>query len=101
METVMTSEETGFSASGDEAPVFEATHLTPLVAQLSQSITAANVVLREMESMQRREGRMRDTADSINARVRYFSYISVTVLLVVTYIQVTYLKRYFHKKKLL
>ena len=38
---------------------------------------------------------------SINARVRYFSYVSVAVLLVVTYIQVTYLKRYFRKKKLL
>jgi hypothetical protein len=101
METVMTSEEEGDTASGDEKAGFEVTHLTPLAEQLSESITAANSVLREMHSMERREGRMRLTADNINARVRYFSYISVTVLLVVTYIQVTYLKRYFHKKKLL
>jgi hypothetical protein len=101
IETVMVSEEVVSLDSGDEAPAFEVTHLTPLAEQLSDSINAAKVVLKEMHSMERREGRMRLTADNINARVRYFSYISVTVLLVVTYIQVTYLKRYFHKKKLL
>jgi len=76
-------------------------HLTPLEESLEQSITAANTVLREMTYMEKREQRMRKTAESINARVRWFSYLSVSVLLAVTYIQVTYLKRYFHKKKLM
>jgi len=76
-------------------------HLTPLEESLAQSIEAANTVLREMKYMEKREQRMRKTAESINARVRWFSYLSVSVLLAVTYIQVTYLKRYFHKKKLM
>ena len=92
----------GMVYSDDEtAPVFEGSHLTPLAEHLSESIDAANSVLNEMRYMEGRERRMRQTADSINARVRYFSYISVSVLLVVTYLQVTYLKRYFRKKKLL
>ena len=76
-------------------------HLTPLEESLDQSISAANSVLREMKYMEKREARMRKTADSINSRVRWFSYLSVSVLLTVTYIQVSYLKRYFHKKKLM
>jgi hypothetical protein len=76
-------------------------HLTPLEQSLQNSITAANTVLQEMKYMEQREQRMRITAENINTRVRWFSYLSVAVLLVVTYIQVTYLKRYFHKKKLM
>jgi hypothetical protein len=76
-------------------------HLTPLEESLDQSINAANSVLREMKYMEKREARMRKTAESINSRVRWFSYLSVSVLLTVTYIQVSYLKRYFHKKKLM
>lgn len=76
-------------------------HLSPLEESLDQSIKAANTVLREMKYMTDREERMRVTADSINQRVQYFSVFSVVILLVVTYIQVTYLKRYFKKKKLM
>ena len=76
-------------------------HLSPLEESLDQSIKAANTVLREMKYMTDREERMRVTADSINQRVQYFSIASVVILLAVTYIQVTYLKRYFKKKKLM
>ena len=76
-------------------------HLTPLEENLDRSIQAAQNVLREMKYMEKREARMRQTAESINSRVRWFSYLSVSVLLAVTYIQVSYLKRYFRKKKLL
>jgi p24 family protein delta-1 len=76
-------------------------HLTPLENTLEASINAANGVLREMKYMEKREQRMRQTADSINTRVRWFSYFSIAVLLGVTFIQVTYLKRYFKKKKLM
>jgi len=76
-------------------------HLSPLEESLEQSIKAANTVLREMKYMTDREERMRVTADSINQRVQYFSIISVVILLAVTYVQVTYLKRYFKKKKLM
>lgn len=80
---------------------FQGHHLTPLADQLGRSLQAAHTVITEMNLMERREQRMRMTAESINSRVRYFSYISVGILLVVTYLQVTYLKRFFKKKKLL
>jgi hypothetical protein len=102
VDSVMTSEDYGVdddAISEDES--FKGSHLTPLAEQLQASISAAKSVIKEINYMERRESRMRLTADSINARVRYFSYVSVGVLLVVTYVQVTYLKRYFRKKKLL
>ncbi|KAG7352991.1 emp24/gp25L/p24 family protein [Nitzschia inconspicua] len=102
MDSVLTSEEFGVGddvLSEDES--FQGSHLTPLAEQLADSMAAAKSIIKEMNYMERRESRMRLTADSINARVRYFSYISVGVLLLVTYVQVTYLKRYFKKKKLL
>lgn len=104
MEVVMVSDEgedDDGSGGNSKGGKFDASHLTPLAEQLAESITAAQSVVREMQYMEKREQRMRLTADSINQRVRYFSYISVCMLLVVTYIQVTYLKRYFRKKKLL
>jgi p24 family protein delta-1 len=95
--------EEGKSADGaNQAARFnKEKHLNPLETSLNRCIVAAQNVLREMRYMESRENRMRKTADSINARVRWFSYLSVIVLLSVTYIQVTYLKRYFHKKKIL
>jgi hypothetical protein len=103
VDSVMTSEDPTAGdddAVGDSAD-FQGSHLTPLSEQLQESLSAAQSVIKEMNYMERRESRMRLTADSINARVRYFSYVSVGILLAVTYIQVTYLKRYFRKKKLL
>ncbi|GAX26920.1 hypothetical protein FisN_9Lh220 [Fistulifera solaris] len=86
----------------DQADGFSVdSHLTPLEESLKDSITSAENILREMRYMEQREQRMRKTTDSINSRVHWFSYLSVSILLAVTYIQVTYLKRYFHKKKLM
>ena len=101
VDTVLVSEDVIDDLTADGASSFENKHLTPLAEQLSESISAANSVIREMRYMEKREARMRKTADSINARVKYFSYISVTVLLAVTFVQVSYLKRYFRKKKLM
>merc|ERR1719343_1139023 len=103
MDSVLVSEGPEYDDEYDssEDPTFQGHHLTPLARQLEESMRSAKTVINEMQFMERRESRMRHTADSINARVRYFSYISIGILLVVTYLQVTYLKRYFRKKKLL
>mmetsp|Transcript_713 Transcript_713/g.1712 ORF Transcript_713/g.1712 Transcript_713/m.1712 type:complete len:307 (-) Transcript_713:263-1183(-) len=87
--------------NASEDPTFQGHHLEPLAQQLADSVRSAQTVINEMRYMERREARMRHTADSINKRVQKFSYISIVILLVVTYLQVTYLKRYFRKKKLL
>ena len=76
-------------------------HLTPLETTFEQSIIAAKKILEEMENFQRHETRMKHTADSTNARIRFFSYLSVIILVSVTYFQITYLKGYFKKKKIL
>jgi hypothetical protein len=101
LDVVLLSEEILDEENSSSSGFVKDKHLTPLEQSLQSSITAANSVLKEMKYMEQREARMRETAESINTRVRWFSYLSVAVLLVVTYIQVTYLKRYFHKKKLM
>jgi Rod binding domain-containing protein len=101
MEAVMVNEISSADEVENKADFDPTAHLTPLTQQLSDSVSAANSVLKEMRRMEKRETKMRITSDSINVRVRYFSYISVAVLLVVTYVQVSYLKRYFQKKKIL
>jgi hypothetical protein len=76
-------------------------HLTPLETNFQEGIKAANTILNEMKYMERREARMRHTAESTNSKIRMFSYVSVLVLLGVTWLQRTYLKSYFKKKKLM
>jgi hypothetical protein len=95
---VLVSEDFG-EEDADEK--LEKHHLTPLEQELSASVNAANSIISEMRYMEKRESRMRVTTESINKRIRFFSYLSVGVLLTVTYLQVTYLKRYFKKKKLM
>lgn len=88
-------------ADDDTDGTIKQKHLTPLEEQLAVSISAAHSILHEMRFMEKREARMRVTADSINSRIRIFSFFSVAVLFSVTYLQVTYLKTYFKKKKLM
>lgn len=76
-------------------------HLTPLETNFQEGIKAANTILNEMKYMEKREARMRHTAESTNSKIRLFSYISVIFLLGVTFLQRTYLKSYFKKKKLM
>jgi len=99
---ILVSEEVSdLDAQSDETGFAKDKHLTPLETSLDKSIDSGRQVLKEMKFMEQREKRMRETADGINARVHYFSYISVAILFGVTYIQVGYLKRYFKKKKLM
>lgn len=98
---VLLSEASGEDDVTERHALEKDAHLTPLENTLDASINAANAVLREMKYMEKREQRMRQTAEAINTRVRWFSYFSVSVLLGVTFIQVSYLKRYFKKKKLM
>jgi p24 family protein delta-1 len=100
-DVVLMTDQPNDEVSGGKSEFRKEAHLTPLEVSLDESIRAANAVLQEMRYMEKREARMRKTAKDINTRVRWFSYLSASVLLAVTYIQVSYLKRYFHKKKLM
>ena len=76
-------------------------HLNPTQNALATTLFKTQSVISEMNYMKRREARMKETADSTNARIRYFSFISITILLGVTWVQISYLKGYFKKKKVL
>ena len=81
--------------------LFKKEHLTPLEKAFDDGIAFANSVRDEMYYMEKREIRMKQTADGTNSRLKYFSLLSICVLLSVTYLQVSYLKNYFRKKKIL
>lgn len=76
-------------------------HLTPLEEAFDSGISMSHTVLDEMHYMEKREVRMKMTTDGTNRRIRYFSYLSIIVLLSVTFVQINYLKSYFKKKKVL
>ncbi len=90
-----------YKSKKDKKHLIHKDHLTPLEKAFEESANVAKTVIDEMHYMEKREQRMKKTADGTNARVRYFSYISIAILLGVTYIQITYLKGYFKKKKIL
>jgi len=48
-----------------------------------------------------REAEMREVSETTNSRVAWFSIMSLGVCVVVVGSQILYLKRYFHKKKLI
>merc|ERR1712150_140979 len=76
-------------------------HLTPIESNFESSLVTLRSIVSEMNALERREARMKHTSDSMNKRIRYFSYISIAILLGVTWLQISYLKVYFKKKKVL
>jgi len=76
-------------------------HLTPIEMNFDSSIVTAKGIMNEMAALERREARMKHTSDSMNRRIRMFSYVSISILLGVTWLQISYLKVYFKKKKVL
>ena len=85
----------------DRKHVVKKEHLTPLERAFDESASLAREVIDEMHYMEKREIRMKRTADGTNSRIRWFSYISITILLGITWIQLRYMKGYFKKKKIL
>jgi len=76
-------------------------HFTPLENKLEHCIYTAKSILDELHYMEKRELRMKQKSDLTNNRIVRFSYLSVALLCVVTYVQIFYLKGYFKKKKIL
>eukprot|EP00555_Chaetoceros_dichaeta_P003737 CAMPEP_0198249322 /NCGR_PEP_ID=MMETSP1447-20131203/887_1 /TAXON_ID=420782 /ORGANISM="Chaetoceros dichaeta, Strain CCMP1751" /LENGTH=270 /DNA_ID=CAMNT_0043933931 /DNA_START=29 /DNA_END=841 /DNA_ORIENTATION=- len=76
-------------------------HLTPIEMNFDSCLVTAKAIMNEMSALERREARMKHTSDSMNRRIRMFSYVSISILLGVTWLQISYLKVYFKKKKVL
>lgn len=84
-----------------EAAALKKDHLTPLQLMFDRTVMAGEQILSEMKYMEKREKSMSATIQSTNSRIKYFSYLSVFILVSVATLQVTYLKNYFKKKKLM
>ncbi|RIA97586.1 endoplasmic reticulum vesicle protein 25 [Glomus cerebriforme] len=79
----------------------KAEKLKPIEAELRKLEQVVQEIVDEMEYLRRREARMRDTNESTNERVKWFSLGSVFVLLGLGGWQILYLKKFFQKKRLI
>jgi len=54
-------------------------HLTPLERAFDESSALAKSIIDEMHYMEKREIRMKRTVDGMNSRIRWFSYLSISL----------------------
>ena len=79
----------------------KAEKLKPMELELKKLEDIAEAVVSDFAYMKSREKLMRDTNESTNSRVLWFSIFSMVVLLGLALWQVFYLKRFFKAKKLI
>ncbi|CAH0478303.1 unnamed protein product [Peronospora belbahrii] len=85
----------------DYTEVAKREHLMPVEKELRKMEDAVDEIHREMLYMREREAMMRNTNESTNSRVLWFSFISILVLVGMGVWQVLYLKKFFKSKKLI
>uniref|UniRef100_T1ISK4 GOLD domain-containing protein n=1 Tax=Strigamia maritima TaxID=126957 RepID=T1ISK4_STRMM len=79
----------------------EASKLKPLEVELRKLEDLSETIVNDFTYMRQREEEMRDTNESTNSRVLYFSVFSMCCLLGLATWQVLYLRRFFKAKKLI
>merc|ERR1712072_1396532 len=77
----------------------DAAKLKPLEVELKRLEDMSESIVQDFAFMRRREEEMRDTNESTNSRVLYFSIFSMCCLLGLATWQVLYLRKYFKSKK--
>ncbi|KAF9208560.1 vesicle coat component [Haplosporangium sp. Z 27] len=75
--------------------------LKPMELELRKLEDMVKDILENMEHLQDREVKMRNTNESTNERVKYFSSLTMFVLVALGVWQVFYLKQFFRKKRLI
>ncbi|XP_022088616.1 transmembrane emp24 domain-containing protein 10-like isoform X1 [Acanthaster planci] len=75
--------------------------LKPMEVELRRLEDLSEAIVNDFAYMKAREEEMRDTNESTNSRVLYFSIFSMVCLLSLATWQVFYLRRYFKSKKLI
>ena len=90
---------------GPEAKSYDemakANKLAPLEVELKRLEDLSLSIVQDFAHMRTREEKMRDTNESTNSRVLYFSVFSMCCLLGLATWQVLYLRKYFKSKKLI
>lgn len=79
----------------------EAAKLKPMEVELKRLEDLSESIVQDFVQMRQREREMRDTNESTNNRVLYFSIFSMCCLLGLATWQVLYLRRFFKAKKLI
>lgn len=79
----------------------QASKLKPLEVELRKLEDLSEAIVNDFAYMRQREEEMRDTNESTNSRVLYFSVFSMCCLLGLATWQVLYLRRFFKAKKLI
>lgn len=79
----------------------EAANLKPIEREIKRLEDLSNAIVQDFAFMRKREEEMRDTNESTNSRVLYFSIFSLCILTGLATWQVLYLRRYFKAKKLI
>ncbi|XP_043274187.1 transmembrane emp24 domain-containing protein bai isoform X2 [Venturia canescens] len=79
----------------------EAAKLKPIEVELEQLEHLSKAIVQDFAKMRKNEEQMRDTNETTNARVLYFSIFSMGCLLGLATWQIFYLRRFFRAKKLI
>ncbi|XP_067008640.1 transmembrane emp24 domain-containing protein bai isoform X1 [Anabrus simplex] len=91
----------GVEAKNYEGVLGEAAKLKPLEVELKRLEDLSDAIVQDFSQMRKREEEMRDTNESTNSRVLYFSIFSMCCLLGLATWQVMYLRSFFKAKKLI
>ncbi|KAI8098926.1 emp24/gp25L/p24 family/GOLD-domain-containing protein [Halteromyces radiatus] len=75
------------------------THIDPIEREIRELAESIFAIKDEQEYLVARERQHRDTAESTNARVKWWSIGQLTLLVAVCFWQVFYLKRFFEVKR--
>ncbi|GJJ78613.1 p24 family protein delta-1 [Entomortierella parvispora] len=89
------------SETKDYDALAKAEKLKPMEMELRKMEDMVQDIIENMEHLQQREERMRNTNESTNARVQWFSTLTMVVLVTLGVWQIFYLKRFFRKKRLI
>ncbi|CAO3570225.1 unnamed protein product [Mortierella alpina] len=85
----------------DYVKLAETEKLKPLEVELRKLEDLVRDILDNMDHLQQREEGMRNTNESTNARVQWFSTLTMVILVTLGLWQIFYLKRFFRKKRLI
>ncbi|KAF9094615.1 vesicle coat component [Mortierella sp. GBA35] len=85
----------------DYVKLAEVEKLKPMEVELRKLEDLVKDIVDNMEHLQAREEKMRNTNESTNARVQWFSTLTMVILVALGVWQIFYLKRFFRKKRLI
>ena len=87
--------------TSSDGSLLSKSNLKPIEVELNVLEQVVSGIVEEMEYLKQREVKRRDTNESTNARVKWFSILSIALLVGSGAWQVLYLKQFFESKKLI